>query len=143
MNTLRRLTSPKTITDAYSLLLNWKQDPRNLLQVVGASSNGVAFTNAGEKVTRERVATPATTAGNEKAKVWVQPPPIHTVKCYQCNKMGHYSNECPNKRGVQLLMAGAESDSFDDNQHYGASSFQFVHVSSEGGMAFHQEEYMS
>jgi hypothetical protein len=40
---------PKTITDAYSLLLNWKQDPRNLLQIVGASSDGVAFTNIGER----------------------------------------------------------------------------------------------
>ena len=40
---------PKTITDAYSLLINWKQDPRNLLQVLGASSDGVAFTkNVGE-----------------------------------------------------------------------------------------------
>jgi hypothetical protein len=40
---------PKTITDAFSLLLNWKQDPRNLLQFVGASSDGIAFTNVGER----------------------------------------------------------------------------------------------
>jgi hypothetical protein len=104
---------PKTITDAYSLLINWKQDPRILLQVVRASSDGVAFTNIGEKVTEKRVtsSTPATTAGNEKEKVWVQPPPIHTAKCYKCNKkMGHYSNECPTKTAVQLLMAGVESN---------------------------------
>jgi hypothetical protein len=50
-----------------------------------------------------------------------------------------YSNECPTKTGVQLLMAGVESDAFDDNEHYAASSFQFAHVSSEG-MMFHQEE---
>jgi hypothetical protein len=124
------------------LLINWEQDPRNLLQVVGASSDGVAFTNVGEKATGVNVTTPATTAGNEKEKVWVQPPPIHIVKCYECNKMGHYSNECPTKTAVQLLMAGMESDAFDDNQHYAASSFQFVHVSSEGGMTFHQEEQM-
>jgi hypothetical protein len=53
--------------------------------------------------------------------------------------MGHYSNECPNKTAVQLLMAGVESDAFDDNEHYTTSSFQFVHVSNEG-MTFHQEE---
>jgi hypothetical protein len=36
-------------------------------------------------------------------------------------------------------MAGVESDAFPDNEHYAASSFQFVHVSSEG-MMFHQKE---
>jgi hypothetical protein len=121
------------------LLLNWKQDPRNLLQVVEASSDGVAFTNVGERATGERVTTPATTVGNEKEKVWVKPPPIETVKCYKCNKMGHYSNECPTKTGIQLLMAEVESDAFDNNKHYAASSFQFMHISSEG-MTFHQEE---
>jgi hypothetical protein len=28
-------------------------------------------------------------------------------------------------------MTGGESDAFDDNEHYAASSFQFVHISSE------------
>ena len=87
------------------MLLN-KQDPRYLLQIVGASSDGVAFTNVGE----EREMTSAT-VGNEKKKVWQKPPPpIETAKCYECNKMGHYSNECPSKTGIQLLMAGVESD---------------------------------
>ena len=69
----------------------------------------------------------------------MKPLPIEIVKCYKCNKMGHYSNECPSKTGIQLLMAGVESDAFDDNEYYSASSFQFVHISSEG-MTFHQEE---
>ena len=69
----------------------------------------------------------------------MKPPPIETVKCYECNKMGHYSNECPSKTGIQLLMAGVESDEFDDNEYYGASSFQVVNILSEG-MTFHQEE---
>jgi hypothetical protein len=43
---------------------------------------------------------------------------------------------------VQLLMAGAESDASDDNEHYAASSFQFVNISSEDWMTFHQEEQM-
>ena len=53
--------------------------------------------------------------------------------------MGHYSNECPSKTGIQLLMAGVESDEFDDNEYYGASSSQVVNILSEG-MTFHQEE---
>jgi hypothetical protein len=69
----------------------------------------------------------------------VKPLPIETAKCYKCNKMGNYSNECPSKTGIQLLMAGVESDAFDDNEYYGASSLQFVHISSEG-MMFLQEE---
>jgi hypothetical protein len=74
---------PKTITDAYSLLIKWKQDPRNLLQVVGTSSDGIAFANIGEKATEKKVtnSTPATATGNEEKKVWVPPPPLHTVKC--------------------------------------------------------------
>ena len=69
----------------------------------------------------------------------MKPLPIETAKCYKCNKMGNYSNECPSKTGIQLLMAEVESDVFDDNEYYGASSFQFVHISTEG-MRFHQEE---
>lgn len=39
---------PKTMTDTYKLLVNWKQDPRNLVQVVrppAAASGEVAFVN--------------------------------------------------------------------------------------------------
>jgi hypothetical protein len=39
-------------------------------------------------------------------------------------------------------MAGTEGDAFDDNEHYAASSFQFVNVSNEDAMTFHQEEQM-
>ena len=53
--------------------------------------------------------------------------------------MGHYSGSCPEKMGIQLLMAGGESDEFDDDAQYGATSFQFMNISCEG-MMFHQEE---
>ena len=46
--------------------------------------------------------------------------------------MGHYFNKCPSKTGIQLLMVAVESDEFDDNAYYSASSFQFVNISSEG-----------
>jgi hypothetical protein len=38
---------PKSMTEAYNLLVYWKQDPRNLMRVLGTSSDGVAFTNVG------------------------------------------------------------------------------------------------
>ena len=36
---------PTSITAAYSLLTNWKEDPRNLRRTSGPVSNGVLFTN--------------------------------------------------------------------------------------------------
>ena len=36
---------PTSITAAYNLLPNWKQDPRNLIRTSGPVSNGVLFTN--------------------------------------------------------------------------------------------------
>ena len=36
---------PTSITAAYNLLTNWKQDPRNLIRTSGPVSNGVLFTN--------------------------------------------------------------------------------------------------
>ena len=36
---------PVTLTGAYNLLTNWKQDPRNNLRTVGPTNDGVAFTN--------------------------------------------------------------------------------------------------
>jgi hypothetical protein len=36
---------PKTLVDAYNLLVHWKQDPRNLMRVLGTNNDGVAFAN--------------------------------------------------------------------------------------------------
>jgi hypothetical protein len=36
---------PKTLTGAYNLLVNWKQNPNHFLRFTGPSNDGVAFTN--------------------------------------------------------------------------------------------------
>ena len=36
---------PKTVTEAFNLLTNWKQDPHNMMRVVGVGNDGVSFTN--------------------------------------------------------------------------------------------------
>ena len=36
---------PSTITTAYNLLTNWKQDPRNLVRTIGPVNDGVSFAN--------------------------------------------------------------------------------------------------
>jgi hypothetical protein len=34
---------PKTLTSAYSLLMNWKQDTQNIMRILGPTNNGVSF----------------------------------------------------------------------------------------------------
>jgi siderophore synthetase component len=43
--TQRRNNYPKTLVDAYNLLVHWKQDPWNLMRVLGTNNDGVAFAN--------------------------------------------------------------------------------------------------
>ena len=34
---------PESLSDAYNLLVHWKQNPQNLLHVLGTTADGVAF----------------------------------------------------------------------------------------------------
>jgi hypothetical protein len=43
--TQRRANYPKTLVDAYNLLVYWKQDPWNLMRELGTNNDGVAFAN--------------------------------------------------------------------------------------------------
>ena len=64
---------PKTISAAHSLLLNYKQDPRNLIKMVGGFSDGIAFATS-------------TTEKNKKNNK-------NHITCHRCGKKGHYANE--------------------------------------------------
>ena len=39
---------PASLTGAYSLLTNWKQDPRNIMRAIGPLSDGVSFAHIGK-----------------------------------------------------------------------------------------------
>jgi hypothetical protein len=107
---------PKTLVEAYNLLIHWKQDPKNLMRILGSTSNGVAFTNV-----REEQRT--TTNGQDNSR----------ITCWNCREMGHYSSSCPNKRrqqasGIQALLAGGvETEEYDNEE----ISFNFANITRE------------
>jgi hypothetical protein len=97
------------------MLTIWKQ--RNIAHVLGSSSEGVSFTNVkgsdsdDGNNTKEGIAL--TNDGKKPAK---RAGKAH-ITCFNCNEMGHYSNECPKERltGKQHLMAGVVDGEFEDD----------------------------
>ena len=81
---------PKTITAAYSLLTNWKQDPCNAMRMIGPASDGVSFAHLGEDDKSET--NLANSGGGQRQ--WSGPRDMTTLKCYNCNKMGYYASDC-------------------------------------------------
>jgi Zinc knuckle len=63
---------PNTIIEAYHLMVNWQPEFKHR-SGNNATNDGVAFANTG--------------SNNHKD--------ISTVKCFNCNEMGHYSSSCP------------------------------------------------
>ena len=108
-------TYPRTVTAAYSLLTNYRRDPRNMTVTVGTTSNGVAFAHSADEEGEVAHATNGKASGKEdKSK----------VQCRKCKAMGHYANEeiCPQYKpkesaetGTQLLMSGVDVDAFDND----------------------------
>ena len=97
-------TYPKTVTEAYNLLINYKNTNWNFSKETG---EGLQFTQAGK-------------GGKPKDK--------SKVKCYNCGEYGHYAPECPkknNKKGtmnVQVDESDAESaSSSSDSESAGVS----------------------
>ena len=127
---------PKTVDAAFSLLINWKQDPRNLMRGLGATNDGVSFANI--DVDDEGVAL-STSGGSRKQRK--APVDKTKITCRRCGQKGHYPSECDNERvpqqtsddgstpavpresGATLLLSGVAEGEFDDDITNG---FQFL-----------------
>jgi hypothetical protein len=82
---------PITLTQAYNLLVNWQQDPRNMVHYGAGPNDGVVFAHHGdeEEQTDEEGGTGTTL---------VQDTPRRGkghITCFNCKKKGHYKSECP------------------------------------------------
>ena len=93
----------KTLTDAYNLLVKYKQDKRYMN--TERISDGANFLNQGEEEDEEK-GTALAQRNFDKSK----------MSCHHCNELGHFENECPKKKkkegsGTNLLMKADFSSS--------------------------------
>jgi hypothetical protein len=91
---------PKNMTDAYNVLVNWKQNPQNYMRVVDGSTDGAMFVTDGIQ----------STEGSAFAG-----------KCWLCKESGHRKSECllktaapEQESGTQLLINAVGAD---DDEH--------------------------
>ena len=90
---------PQTVSNAFILLNNWKNNPRIVQR--HSVNEGVAFATRNEKFNR---------GGKKKIK--------DHVTCYKCNEISHYSNECTkDSEQSKQFLNNAQYDSQDDDDY--------------------------
>jgi hypothetical protein len=84
---------PRSLNQAYNLLVNWQQDPRNMIHYGAGPNDGVVFAHQGDEEEEEEDDEAGTTLVQET------PRPARGGKshitCFRCKKKGHYKSECP------------------------------------------------
>ena len=89
---------PDTLSGAFNLLSNWRQDPRNQLRAAG-TNDGVTFTTAdGDDDQGADDSDPdvsLNTTGNKGKK---KTRDKSTITCRRCGEKGHWPSECDNPR---------------------------------------------
>ena len=74
------------LTDAYHLISRWSNHPRNIMNLIGTSNDGLTFSHT------------------------VTPIPCcdcTTVTCLNCQRIGHFNYECPDHQNSSLAAAPA------------------------------------
>ena len=128
---------PKTLTDAYNMLLEWKDDPRLLMRMAG--NDGISFTtntiepndeqdiDPGNHEQRDTDATHAnTTLGNggrgrgpgRTGGRGGRGGNRSNIQCFRCGAMGHYASECPETlKDAQRMLAETTETGTNMLQH--------------------------
>lgn len=131
---------PETLTEAYALLIHWRQDPKNFTRMMGlGSEGGVSFATHGEQTPKKD---------------------LSHVTCFNCQEKGHFSSNCPKgekKEGQTHIQTGTSTEnniqhtllnhdvSFTDAHDNLTTSFQFltiedVHQKEENGQCYLQDK---
>ena len=119
---------PKTLNEAYTLLMYWRQNPKNYARMMGGITDGVAFTNAEGRSDQQSIVNANAGAKSKRDKA--------DVTCHKCQEKGHYANECTNAKkkddtnSSQLLnnnasTAEGSSTTYEDPTQ---SMFQFLQL---------------
>ena len=100
---------PAMVQHAYRLLVHWKQDPCNIIWLIGGTNDRMAFMNIGSK----------DSAQSSSNRGWQQ-----QQWCYNCNEVRHISSDSPKcAKGTdtiptQLLMQVMEDLVMDDSYQF-------------------------
>ena len=106
---------PKTLTNAYNMLLEWKDDPRLLMRMAG--NDGISFTTTTIETNEEQnveaecthaketeITHTNTTLGQEgrgrggggrTGGQGGRSSNRDNIQCFRCGAMGHYASQCP------------------------------------------------
>ena len=128
---------PKTLTDAYNMLLEWKDDPRLLMRMAG--NDGISFatttaeTNEEQDIeiegthSKETDTTHANTtlgqggrgrASGRNGGRGGRGGDRSNIQCFRCGAMGHYESQCPETlEDAQRMLAENTETSTNMLQH--------------------------
>ena len=103
------------LNDSYKILSNWMSNPKNYQHLLGNEGDGETFVVDGISVTKDDVSMMVSDEKKSSKNNY-----IATKKCYNYNKMGYISCNCPNKN-KKTADTGAITDKTPDTTETGTT----------------------